>query len=75
MLDSRAPPSETKISYFEQEAMAEKSMEEETGRLMAETRLWRLANSAQWVAWGIVQAQVPGMPDFEDSGEKKKDGE
>ena len=52
----------------------EKHMEEEAGRLMAETRLWRLANSAQWVAWGIVQAQVPGMPDFEDIKEKEKDG-
>lgn len=29
---------------------------------MRETRLWRIANSAQWVAWGIVQARVPGLP-------------
>jgi choline kinase len=74
MLDSRAPPSETKVSYFEQEAIMEKRMEEEAGRLLAETRLWRLANSAQWVAWGIVQAQVPGMPDFDGSDGKEKDG-
>ncbi|GJP95259.1 hypothetical protein CBS115989_2483 [Aspergillus niger] len=26
-----------------------------------QTRLWRVLNSAQWVAWGIVQAKVPGM--------------
>lgn len=63
MLDSRAPPGE-KYSYQEQEAQAEQKTEEETRRLMAETRLWRLANSAQWTAWGIVQANVPGMPDF-----------
>ena len=25
---------------------------------MQEIRLWRIANSAQWVAWGIVQAKV-----------------
>jgi choline kinase len=30
---------------------------------MAETKLWRIANSAMWVAWGIVQAHVPGLPD------------
>ncbi len=66
MLDSRAPPGE---KYQEQEAQAEKQTEDEVTRLMAETKLWRFANSAMWVAWGIVQAQVPGMPDFES--EKK----
>lgn len=25
---------------------------------MQEIRLWRIANSAQWVAWGIVQAKI-----------------
>ncbi|PYH92528.1 choline kinase [Aspergillus ellipticus CBS 707.79] len=29
--------------------------------LMRQTRLWRVLNSAQWVAWGIVQAKVAGM--------------
>ncbi|KAJ5581603.1 Choline kinase N-terminal [Penicillium sp. DV-2018c] len=29
--------------------------------LMQQTRKWRAMNSAQWVAWGIVQAKVPGM--------------
>ena len=29
---------------------------------MHETRLWRVVNSAHWVAWGVVQACVPGMP-------------
>lgn len=28
---------------------------------MTQTRLWRVINSAQWVAWGVVQAKVPGM--------------
>lgn len=70
MLDSRAPPG-GKYSYQDQEAQAERQTEEEAGRLIAETRLWRLANSAQWVAWGIVQAHVPGLPDFdkEDAAE------
>ncbi|RAH87168.1 choline kinase [Aspergillus japonicus CBS 114.51] len=29
--------------------------------LMTQTKLWRVITSAQWVAWGIVQAKVPGM--------------
>jgi choline kinase len=69
MLDSRAPPGE-RYSYGEQEAQRERQIEEEARRLMAETKLWRLANSAMWVAWGIVQAHVPGLPDF-DSEDKK----
>lgn len=67
MLDSRAPPGE---KYQEQEAQAEQLIEEEAHRLLAETKLWRLANSAMWVAWGIVQAHVPGMPDFEAEAAK-----
>ena len=39
---------------------------------MQETRLWRIANSAQWVAWGIVQAKVPGM-DTDYSSQKSTD--
>jgi choline kinase len=62
MLDSRAPPGE---KYSEQEAQRERQIEEEARRLMAETKLWRLANSAMWVAWGIVQAHVPGLPDYD----------
>ncbi|KZM20293.1 uncharacterized protein EKO05_0006995 [Ascochyta rabiei] len=62
MLDSRAPPGQ---SYQEQEAQVERNTEEEARRLMAETKLWRIANSAMWVAWGIVQAHVPGLPDFD----------
>ncbi|KAF2274662.1 kinase-like protein [Westerdykella ornata] len=72
MLDSRAPPGE-KYSYQEVEAQAERETKEETTRLMAETRLWRLANSAQWTAWGIVQANIPGLPDFDKvDGEEKE---
>ncbi|KAJ4360505.1 uncharacterized protein N0V89_001070 [Didymosphaeria variabile] len=65
MLDSRAPPGE-RYSYQEQEAQVEQSIEEECRRLMAETRLWRMASSSFWIAWGIVQAVVPGMPDLDD---------
>ena len=58
MLDARQPPS---YSYDEEEEAREKEMEQRIDRLVNETRLWRVANSAQWVAWGIVQAKIEGM--------------
>lgn len=70
MLDSRAPPGE---KYSEQEAQRERLTEDEARRLMAETKLWRLANSAMWVAWGIVQAHVPGLPDFDAEDKRAQD--
>jgi choline kinase len=36
-------------------------LDAEVRHLMHYTRLWRVMNSAQWVAWGIVQAKAPGM--------------
>lgn len=57
MLDSRGLPGQ----YREEEKSREEKTEAEIKRLMHETRIWRVANSAQWVAWGIVQAKVPGM--------------
>ena len=39
----------------------------EVRRLAHETRLWRAANSAKWVAWGAVQAPVPGLEEQETS--------
>ncbi|OJD34567.1 choline kinase [Diplodia corticola] len=66
MLDSRAPPQQLE----EQEEREEAELEKEIKRLMAETQIWRLANSAQWVAWGIVQAKVSGLPDFDDEMKK-----
>ncbi len=67
VLDSRAPPAQ----YAEDEARREKLAENEIERLRHETRMWRVANSAQWVAWGIVQAKVPGM---NEALEAKKSG-
>ena len=57
MLDSRAQSTQDK----EEERLRVEATEAEVMRLMSETRLWRIANSAQWVAWGIVQAKVTGM--------------
>ncbi|KAL4736437.1 kinase-like domain-containing protein [Aspergillus similis] len=45
------------------ERSAQDTLEAETQFLIRQTRLWRVLNSAQWVAWGIVQAKVPGMED------------
>ena len=56
-LDSRAPPAQIEAD----ETATEEVVNAEVERLLAETRLWRVANSAQWVAWGIVQAKVEGM--------------
>ena len=57
VLDSRGPPNQ----YAEDERKRDQELEKEVERLRQETRIWRIANSAQWVAWGIVQAKVPGM--------------
>ena len=66
MLDSRAP-----MAQIEEEQRQEETVEREIEKLVTETRLWRIANSAQWVAWGIVQAKVPGM---EEALEAQKRG-
>ncbi|EME47978.1 hypothetical protein DOTSEDRAFT_42271 [Dothistroma septosporum NZE10] len=64
MLDARQPPGHRHNAAKEEEST--KAAEDlEIARLADETRIWRLANTAQWVAWGIVQAKVPGMPDFD----------
>lgn len=67
MLDTRAPPAQ----IAEEERHREQQLEGEIQRLLHETRMWRVANSAQWVAWGIVQAKVPGM---DEALEAQKNG-
>jgi choline kinase len=57
MLDSRTPTSD----YPVEETKRDAAVEEEVDRLMKDALLWRAANSAQWVAWGIVQAKVPEL--------------
>ncbi|KAL2283984.1 hypothetical protein FJTKL_09219 [Diaporthe vaccinii] len=65
MLDARAPPG----GWKEEERRAEGATDERVEELVRETRLWRAMNSAQWVAWGIVQAKIPGFtePPIESS--------
>jgi choline kinase len=69
MLDSRAPPAS---SYDNEEKAREEKMHKEVERLTQEARLWRVANSAMWVAWGIVQAKVPGMDEALKAQRKSK---
>ncbi|KAI1761130.1 kinase-like protein [Hypoxylon sp. FL1150] len=59
MLDSRAPPG----GWKEEERRREDLAEAQIDALVDETRLWRVANSAQWVAWGVMQAKIPGFAD------------
>lgn len=80
MLDARAPggtstSSSTStfnlpaaaVDYEKDETEREKRQEEEIQKLLDETRLWRLSNSAHWVAWGIVQAKVPELDNKEET--------
>lgn len=57
MLDARVPPG----GWKEEERKASEQRDEAVAQLLHETRLWRAMNSAQWVAWGIVQAKIAGF--------------
>lgn len=57
MLDARAPPG----GWSAAERAREEESDDQVRELMEETRLWRTANSAMWVAWGVVQAKIPGL--------------
>ncbi|KAL2405863.1 hypothetical protein ABEF95_002820 [Exophiala dermatitidis] len=79
MLDARTPatPGTTvgginETDYEKEETEREKAQEEEIQRLLRETRVWRLANSAQWVAWGIVQAKIPELEALERKEKEKQ---
>ena len=76
MLDARAPPSTQATtpttSYFSLGSSAGGPEQTDTSEieeaqmraLLKQAREWRMANSALWIFWGIVQAKVPGMPLF-----------
>lgn len=63
-LDSHVPYtslSQADPESRERDKQRDPALEAETSELRREIRLWRIANSAQWVAWGIVQAKVAGL--------------
>lgn len=65
LLDSRNRGGSTanlaENSYAEEEAQRERDIDLQVEQMLKEVRIWRVANSAQWVAWGIVQAKVPEL--------------
>lgn len=60
-LDGPALSLSTGSFSSEPDRLHDEASEAEIQHLISQTRLWRVANSAQWVAWGVVQAKVPGM--------------
>jgi choline kinase len=60
MLDARTPGGPVTDYEAEEKARVD-TAEADIRRLLDDTRFWRVANSAQWVAWGIVQAKVPEL--------------
>lgn len=57
MLDARVPAG----GWKEEERKSQEQTEKRVQELIEEARIWRAANSAFWVAWGIVQAKVPEL--------------
>lgn len=82
LLDSRTPGgsamSMVENSYAEDEARREQETERQVDALLKEANIWRVANSAQWVAWGIVQAKVPELdvktPDADEANKSPTSG-
>ncbi|KAI9675646.1 MAG: hypothetical protein M1817_001013 [Caeruleum heppii] len=66
MLDSRTSTKQ----LLEDEKQRDKASNAEVDALLEDTKSWRVANSAHWVAWGVVQAHIPGMEE-----ETAKEGE
>ncbi|KAL2871846.1 putative choline kinase [Aspergillus lucknowensis] len=62
-LDLNASPDLEPQRSSDLERTRQDALEAEIHFLLRQTRLWRVLNSAQWVAWGIVQAKVLGMED------------
>lgn len=65
MLDSRTPGGTTPGGYDIEEERRIEATEAEVDMLIKEARIWRVANSAQWVAWGIVQAKIPELEEID----------
>lgn len=69
---------DAKASGYRDLAEEDRAREEKSERvveeLREETRLWRAANSAKWVAWGIVQANMEAM-EGEPAQHEEENGE
>ncbi|OAF63247.1 hypothetical protein VC83_00002 [Pseudogymnoascus destructans] len=60
-----ATPKVAPVGYAEEEHRRIADVERRVDELMVEARWWRVANSAQWVAWGIVQANIPELEEYD----------
>jgi choline kinase len=81
LLDSRTPGGVSSLSlgdsaiggnYAEEEKARERETERQVDALLKEVKIWRVANSAQWVAWGIVQAKVPELDEQPPTADNNK---
>lgn len=68
MLDARVP----QVQWTEAERQREEQTDVKVTELLEEARLWRPVNSMFWIAWGLVQANVPGIDDKEGEGADAK---
>jgi choline kinase len=57
MLDARVPPG----GWSAAERANDEQRDQRVRDLLEETRQWRPANHAHWIAWGLVQAKIPGL--------------
>ncbi|QPC72650.1 hypothetical protein HYE68_003402 [Fusarium pseudograminearum] len=57
MLDARVPPG----GWSAAERANDEQRDQRVRELLEETRQWRPANHAHWIAWGLVQAKIPGL--------------
>ncbi|KAK7418627.1 hypothetical protein QQX98_003816 [Neonectria punicea] len=57
MLDARVPPGGWTAAERANEEQSDRRVQE----LLEQTQLWRPANHLVWVAWGLVQAKIPGL--------------
>lgn len=61
----------TPLELAEKEEQRKKEVEEQLERILTETRWWRIANSAQWILWGVSQAHIA---DFKDEQQESEEG-
>lgn len=61
LLEGRADPSLEREELSDLED--ERDSREVVNNLLLDAQIWRPANSAHWIAWGIIQANLPEMGD------------
>lgn len=59
MLDARSPSVGPGGNWTAEDAKRDEESDRRAKELIEEARLWRIANSVHWVAWGIAQVKMP----------------